>query len=319
MSLNQSQSCKHSLGQGITKYITLFVILYAAGSTLLAFFKVPEYVALQSGKLSKAKRVKEDAKLMAHEIIHRDLPFDVSSGKYDNPATDCGRSNRIVLKPFQDPGLFDFHTQVKTNLNILFVGSSVGHQFFKSFEKSANVVKSEVIRYSWGWYHTNTQISLTPDGGTIGVLRVTGMFSRGLKDKPRKMAPQGGGGWLGHDMRELRRMVNEWRPVESISTGFGAATSPCEVDNSNSTHFFNSTANVTSEIIYSCEEKSFDIAVLQVAVSFFDHSEFLISTRIILCLSKNIYRACISLIYNYKSIDRMASKLSRSSCKFRIT
>ena len=228
---------------------------------------------IKSDTFSIEKVQEDDASnktFMTHELIHRDLPFDASSGKYDNPATACGSSNRIILKPFQDPGIFDFRTKVKTNLNILFIGSSVGHQFFKSFEKSANVVKSEVIRYSWGWYHTNTQISLTPDGGTIGVLRVTGMFSRGLKDKPRKMAPQGGGGWLGHDVRELRRMVNEWRPVESISTAWGAVTSPCEVKESNGTHFFNSTANATSEIIYSCEEKNFDIAVLQIAVSFFD-------------------------------------------------
>ena len=288
---DQSQSRKRSLGPGI-KYITLLTC--AVGSAVFIFSKAPEYMTLKSDTFS-IQKVQGDARkqLMTHEFIHRELPFDVSSGKYD-PASRCSVSTRriprIVLKPFQDPGLFDFHTKVKTNLNILFIGSSVGHQFFKSFEKSANVVKSEVIRYSYGWYHTNTQISLTPDGGTIGVLRVTGMFSRGLKDRPRKMAPRAGGGWLGHDVRELRRMVNEWRPVESISTAFGAVTSPCEFKTSNGTHFFNSTANTTSKIIHSCKEKSFDIAVLQIAVSFFDHlTELVNSTRVIFLSKNSIY------------------------------
>ena len=256
---------------------------------------------IKSDTFSIEKVQEDDASnktFMTHELIHRDLPFDASSGKYDNPATACGSSNRIILKPFQDPGIFDFRTKVKTNLNILFIGSSVGHQFFKSFENSANVVKNEVIRYSWGWYHRNTEISLTPDGGTIGVLRVTGMFSRGLKDKPRKMAPIGGGGWLGHDVRELRRMVNEWRPVESISTAWGAVTSPCEVKESNGTHFFNSTANATSEIIYSCEEKNFDIAVLQIAVSFFDLMSADVVNSSILQYFEFVYsKWCIFLVF----------------------
>ena len=227
--------------------------------------------------------------IITKKFIHRDLPFNASSGIYNDPATTCGRERtRIVLKPFKDPGIFDFHTTVQTNLNILFVGSSIGVQFFTSFEKSANIVKSEVIRYGQGIrYRSNTQISLTPNGGTVGVLRVTGMFSMKNKDERQKMAPSAGGGWLTHDVRELRRMVNEWRPLESINSGFETATSPCEVEvevevkNSNVTHSLNSTnsastassnSNATSKdkIIYSCEEKSFDIVVHQIAVSFYE-------------------------------------------------
>jgi len=220
------------------------------------------------------KKIKE-VKFMTHEVIRRDFRFEPSTGTYDNLGAvgDGGVgicNGRFVSKPFRNSGVFDFYSKVKTNLNIVFIGSSIGHQFFRGFEKSSNIVKNEIIRYAWGHYHTNTEISLTPDGGRIGVLRVTGMFSKKNRNKSRKMAPSGGGGWLDHDIRELRRMANEWRTYESIDGAHGGPTSPCEAKTkTNSTHFFNHTINAFSEYFYSCEEKNFDIAVVQVAVSRF--------------------------------------------------
>jgi hypothetical protein len=70
-------------------------------------------------------------------------------------------------------------------------------------------VDREVIRYAWGHFHENTHASLTPDNGTISGLRVTGFLLNKSKDKPRHMAPQGGGGWLTHDVREMKRKAHQ--------------------------------------------------------------------------------------------------------------
>ena len=126
-------------------------------------------------------------------------------------------------------------------------------------------VDREVIRYAWGHFHENTHASLTPDNGTISGLRVTGFLLNKSKDKPRHMAPQGGGGWLTHDVREMKRKAHQWRHVKAIDGGKGQPTSPCEI-NSNTNTLINST-NTTSEArVYPCEQKNFDVMVHQLAV-----------------------------------------------------
>ena len=196
------------------------------------------------------------SKFLTYKIL-RGLPFY---------GEQCGSENRVFHKSFTNPGVLDFHTQIKTNLNILYIGSSVGTQFVQALQEAVMPVDREVIRYAWGHYHENTHVSLTPDNGTIFGLRVTGLFLHKTKDKPRNMAPMGGGGWLTHDVREMKRMAHQWRHVEAIDGGNGQPTSPCEI-NSNKNTLINST-NITSEtrMVYPCEQKNFDVVVHQLAV-----------------------------------------------------
>lgn len=152
----------------------------------------------------------------------------------------------------------DFNTRIQTNLNILYVGSSITHQFASALQVATMSTNNmETIRYSWGNFHRNTFSALTADNGTVSCLRVTGYFCSQRKDDVRRMAPNGGGGWLSYDIRELKRMVHTWRHVESIDTGYGPPTSPCEISLET-----NSAENIT-EKFYPCEEKDFDVVVHQ--------------------------------------------------------
>jgi hypothetical protein len=208
--------------------------------------------------LAPPSRPTNRSKFLTYKIL-RGLPFY---------GEQCGSENRVFHKSFTNPGVLDFHTQIKTNLNILYIGSSVGTQFAQALQEAAMPVDREVIRYAWGHYHENTYVSLTPDNGTIFGLRVTGLFLHNAKDVPRKMAPMGGGGWLTHDVREMKRMAHQWRHVEAIDTGKGQPTSPCEINTSSNKNTLINSTNITSEtrMVYPCEQKNFDVVVHQLAV-----------------------------------------------------
>ena len=203
-------------------------------------------------------------------------PFIDSKGVYKNANSSCGGGSKTFHESFRTRGVFDFRTQVKTNLNILYIGSSITAQFFKNFEQSLLPVEREVIRYAWGHYHENAAAARTSDGGVLGLLRVTGLMDRrkNIRNNPKKMAPMGGGGWLDYDVRELKRLVHTWRNVTSIDTAFGEPTSPCEV-NSDGHNIINASNNFTNEgnakngttLFYPCEQKSFDVIVHQIPVS----------------------------------------------------
>ena len=179
----------------------------------------------------------------------------------------------------QRSGILDFHTHIQTNLNILYVGSSVGMQFVEALQQATvSYNNSEIIRYSWGNYHENTIVSQTPHKGTVSGLRVTGLFLNKSRDKGKWVAPSGGGGWLTYDVREMKRLVHTWRHVESIDTAWGEATSPCETTLQTTTTNVEATnrgaanatddGNVTNrEQEYPCEEKDFDVVVHQLPVS----------------------------------------------------
>uniref|UniRef100_A0A7S2UQD4 Uncharacterized protein n=2 Tax=Attheya septentrionalis TaxID=420275 RepID=A0A7S2UQD4_9STRA len=210
--------------------------------------------------------------------VLRDLPFH---GVVGHDPYVCDIKNRAFHNSFTRPGVLDFHTRVKTNLNILYIGSSIGHQFARAFQEAAMSIDREVIRYAW-WVrrqHENTHVALTPDNGTISGLRVTGLFTNMSKDVPKTMAPAGGGGWLTYDIREMKRMVHQWRPVKAIDTAWGKSTSPCEIETpANNFSHVNGTRNMTSSAAkvnaYSCKQKDFDVVVHQLPVEWIENMYF---------------------------------------------
>ena len=184
--------------------------------------------------------------------------------------TNCEDFGRFMNESFAKPGLLDFHTQVDTNLNILFVGSSVGMQFSQGFQEATKSIKRKVIRYAmrtirfaWKGMHENTHISLTKDGGTVGMLRTTGILLNKTRDVAGAVAPRGGGGWFTSDVRELKRMGHSWKTIESL-IGYAPNQSPCETNEGNQN--FAASNETNSTLVQSCEEKDFDVVVHQIPV-----------------------------------------------------
>jgi hypothetical protein len=203
-------------------------------------------------------------KFISFKIL-RNFPFNFGYGDLDMKSLGgcTAKGIRGTFQAGKQPGVLDFNTQIRTNLNILYVGSSVGVQFAQGFEEASAPVARQVIRYAYNWYQENTFSSLTPDNGTISGLRITGLFQKKLKDAKRYLSPNGGGGWLSYDVRELKRLAHQWRVIKSINTAYGEPTSPCEV---------NGDKNITAPALlnetddYPCEQKNFDVVVYQPAV-----------------------------------------------------
>jgi hypothetical protein len=175
----------------------------------------------------------------------------------------------VLDESFKKPGILDFHTQVDTNLDILYVGSSVAMQFSQSFQDATQSIKRQVIRYAmrnirfeWKGMHENTHVSLTKGGGTVAGLRTTGLLLNNNRDKARFVAPRAGGGWFTSDVRELKRMVHKWMKVETL-IGCNLSSSPCEQSHNVKK---DPAINATSDTLYSCKEKNFDVVVHQLPV-----------------------------------------------------
>ena len=186
---------------------------------------------------------------------YKDLGFSVTYA-------GCTGPSRAIFQASTQTGVIDFNTQIKTNLNILYIGSSIGHQFAQGFEEASAPVDRQIVRYAYGNWQENTFSSLTPDNGTISGLRITGLFLNKMKDRLKNVSPHGGGGWLSYDVREMKRLAHSWRNITPINTAFGNRTSPCEIDNGNKNS--NGVALLLNETIdYPCEQKDFDVVVYQ--------------------------------------------------------
>jgi len=94
---------------------------------------------------------------------------------------------------------------------------------------------------------------------------VTGLMLEQRRNDRRGVAPNAGGGWLEYDVREMKRLMNHWRPVEAIVSGYGEGTSPCENNTSDSPN--PATRSNETNSTYSCEQTDFDVVVHQFAVS----------------------------------------------------
>ena len=197
-----------------------------------------------------------EKKFISYKIL-RNLPFNFGYNELQFKVSyrACAGERRATFQAAAQSGVMDFNTQIKTNLNILYIGSSIGHQFAQGFEEASSPLDRQIIRYAYKWWQENTFSSLTPDNGTISGLRITGLFLKQNQDKLRKLSPSGGGGWLSYDVRELKRLAHQWRAIKSINTAYGNQTSPCEIDNGDE--------NITAAIDYPCEQKDFDVVVYQ--------------------------------------------------------
>ena len=163
--------------------------------------------------------------------------------------------------------MLDFNTQIRTNLNILYVGSSVGHQFAQAFEEASTPVERQVTRFASnkrGWYQENVVSSLTPYNGTISCLRITGLFLKNRMDKVRLVGR--GGGWLSSDVRQLKQLAHQWRNVKSTNKAKGIIPTACERDHGADDKNNAAPVQLNGTRIdnqQECEEKNFDVVVYQ--------------------------------------------------------
>ena len=206
---------------------------------------------------------KKSTKFLSYQIL-RNFPFNQT---YVEDYTRCDGNDRALLNDtfFMQPGMLDFNTLVDTNLNILYVGSSVGMQFAQGFQEATKAIKRQVIRYasrSWKGYHENTYISQTVDGGTVGALRITGLLLTESKGRTNQVAPREGGGWIESDARELKRLAHTWRHVDTLM-GYDQSRSSCENPELLDSRRNNTTVDTSDQ----CEEENLDVIVHQIPVS----------------------------------------------------
>ena len=210
--------------------------------------------------LQESSSTKRNKKFISYELV-KDLPFR----KVYDVVGQCDGDDFMLPEPFQAPGLLDFSTLIDTNLNILYVGDSVGMQFTQILQEATHPIKREVIRYSYCCFHENSYMALTPSGGTVAGVRVTGLMTNKTRDKIRWCPPTGGGGWQSRDIREMKRLVHHWRPTKTIDNILSLGQSPCEEGEVQAK--VNENATFPSKEEYPCEEQGFDVVVHQFAVS----------------------------------------------------
>ena len=229
-----------------------FTILTLYQSTRLV--KTPSFSKLTTNNASiRPPDPSLDAtkKFISYKIV-RDLPL---LNLYD-PVGSC--ASHIFTEPFKAPGVMDFHTSVETNLNILYVGDSVGTQFAQILQEATHPIKRQTIRYSYCCIHETSHMAVTPGGGTVAGIRVTGLKTNKRRDKASWMPPSGGGGWYTKDVREMKRLIHQWRPVET-NVGMIREKSPCGQQME--------PTNASSTEDYSCEQDDFDVVVHHFSVS----------------------------------------------------
>mmetsp|Transcript_3185 Transcript_3185/g.4904 ORF Transcript_3185/g.4904 Transcript_3185/m.4904 type:complete len:542 (-) Transcript_3185:80-1705(-) len=203
---------------------------------------------------------KRNKKFISYELV-KDLPLRAVYDIMENDQLSCHDESGFLPEPFQAPGLLDFSTLIDTNLNILYVGDSVGVQFTQILQEATHPIKRETIRYAWKAPHENSHIALTPSGGTVAGTRVTGLMTNTSRNVHRWLPNSAGGGWLTRDVREMKRLNRHWRPTETVSYKFGRGRSPCEEGEVEGAE----NATFPSKEEYPCEEQDFDVVVHQFA------------------------------------------------------
>lgn len=156
-----------------------------------------------------------EGKFIMYEFIRGN--YDAYNYTFDPIKVRCRKdTSRTPLPIPSEVDVTDFRARIKTNLNILFIGDSVGTQFAQSFQDAAGAKRAQVIRYAWG-PHKLSHIARVEGGGKVAGLRVTGFFLEQRMNDVRRVAPFPGGGWWEHDVREMKRLVHHWRKITSLN------------------------------------------------------------------------------------------------------
>jgi hypothetical protein len=127
---------------------------------------------------------------------------------------------------YTTPGVFDFVPLIETDLNILFMGDSVGIQFSQAFEGAVGGYNRSVIRetsfYELEGYDVHLEglhSAPTTGGGWIAGWRITGMLRQDGEGKPLPNEP--GGGWWKEDAVALAdHMYQQGRSKSRVEPEF---------------------------------------------------------------------------------------------------
>lgn len=203
-----------------------------------------------------------DTKFLSYKIV-KDLFFTNRYGPY---VGGCEEEYRYTVPSLKQSGIFDFHTLIDTNLNILHVGDSVSLQTAHMFQEASMPQDRNVIRYSYRDFEA-TSIIRTRDGGRIAGMRINGMIRKNGRDwKKEDCAPTSGGGWRSSDVFEIRRLNHHWYCVNPDTNRRKVMKGVCKIDGSIESEpgefLF---PNATSFQSMNEKQKGLDVVVLQLA------------------------------------------------------
>jgi hypothetical protein len=232
-------------------------------TTLIASSKV-----LTKKATMKQKQQQQQPKFIRYKLV-RGLAYNYTNDPC--PYFCLNESDRARLPILEQEGVADFHLEVETNLNIVYIGDSVSVQFVQSLQEAAGALIHsgdvlQVIRYGF-WKHKVSHVARVKGGGTIGGIRVTGWFRNSTMNIADGIMPNGGGGWMESDVREMKRLVHRWHDVKTLDRK-EESNSPCEEEKSS---LFATSSNSTTSPEWmgkeddGCIEQDFDIAVHQFA------------------------------------------------------
>lgn len=134
--------------------------------------------------------------------LHRN-GYSVYRNRYGQYQCRDHRKRRRKATPteiYYTKNMFDFGATVETDLNLIFLGDSVGLQFSHAFEEAAAVPdhgqQRQVLRYTTPRFE-GLHLSPTLGGGWVAGWRLTGMLLRQGEGKP--LPNEHGGGWTRDD------------------------------------------------------------------------------------------------------------------------
>mmetsp|Transcript_16561 Transcript_16561/g.31384 ORF Transcript_16561/g.31384 Transcript_16561/m.31384 type:complete len:537 (+) Transcript_16561:242-1852(+) len=245
---------------------TLFLSEKADASPLILSPREKKHKNEQTQKESNYPTNK-NGKFIRYKLV-RGLSYNYTNDPC--PYFCLNESDRARLPILEQEGVADFHLEMETNLNIVYIGDSVGVQFVQSLQEAAGALKHskdvyQVIRYGF-WRHKVSHVARVRGGGIIGGIRITGWFKNSTMNVVDDIMPNGGGGWMESDVREMKRLVHQWHGVKTLDRK-EESQSPCEIKLS-----FGSSSNTSKSIgkevhkdDYNCIEQDFDISVHQFA------------------------------------------------------
>jgi hypothetical protein len=135
-------------------------------------------------------------------------PFNNTYDIFYNCRNDA-KYRRETSPTFLSPSVLNFVTMIRTNLNIVFVGDSVGIQLSQALQEAVSVPQSrrKVLHYSWR-DHEGVHFGATPEGGSVAGFRITGLFTEKQKDNLFQLPPTPGGGWKTEHIQLLNDALN---------------------------------------------------------------------------------------------------------------
>ena len=154
--------------------------------------------------------------------------------------------------------LLNFTTTIRTHLNLLVMGDSVGIQFGQLLEEALGAKESSRTLIHEAWVgHDGVTISSTAGGGALANYRITGMFLAEGEGKPLPNAY--GGGWNRSHVDQLLRHPHLNRQSYRSSHTLSSGASSFDVMIFRIPHGWLTFADITENTLHETMQMAYDI------------------------------------------------------------